>query len=418
MINKIRGALSLKYSFLGSVFFGFIVWILVYIILPIETPSISTETISFIICGLFALILGFYSFKFKFKAKDFSLNKYYYVILIVLFSSLFFRYLDLFYFRETRFNHTYIANKLLCNQNALKTPLLITLLSSIRVLFFIPIVYLIFKKSKDKLKWILAILLVFLANIEILLLGTRKPIFYLAIVIFLARAYSENYASIFNKKALIKITLTLFILFFFSFLVLNKRNNENNKNNKGLVTITDSRYNDFVTIEDYKIKEFYSDPYSLKTKSEIMLIHTGQYIVHGIFEFDYIVRNNFPKAKGLYSFNPIYKFTNRIGLTNKSFNIRLHHPREYVYVTFFGSLFIDFGWFALIVIFLFGVFQKIIFSIVNENIFAKLLWVVILSINLLMPIFNLATGSGLYIIIYLFIALLATLKWSTNKLKS
>ena len=123
------------------------------------------------------------------------------------------------------------------------------------------------------------------------------------------------------------------------------------------------------------------------------------------------MKNKFPKAYGVYSFNPIFKLTNRLGVTNKSLNTIKNHPRDYVYTSFYGSLFIDFGWFALIPMFLLGLFQRWVYSLTTVNIIAKVFFVILLSINLVMPIFNILSGTGLY----LFFLLLAFLCISYKK---
>jgi hypothetical protein len=185
---------------------------------------------------------------------------------------------------------------------------------------------------------------------------------------------------------------------------------ESTTEKNALVKVAHVRYNDFVEIKEFKLNQIEESPQSLNTKVQIMFMHTGQYIVHGFFELDYIVNNNFPKAKGLYSFNPIYKLLNRLGLTKNNLNTNRYHPRDYVYTSFFGSFFIDFGWFSLMLMFLFGVFQRWVFFIAKTNIIAKVFFVILLSINITMPIFNLLAGAGLYTFIVMLIIMLYSLK--------
>ena len=60
--------------------------------------------------------------------------------------------------------------------------------------------------------------------------------------------------------------------------------------------------------------------------------------------------------------------------------------------------------------FLFGVFQRWVFFIAKTNIIAKVFFVILLSINITMPIFNLLAGAGLYTFIVMLIIMLYSLK--------
>ncbi len=93
-------------------------------------------------------------------------------------------------------------------------------------------------------------------------------------------------------------------------------------------------------------------------------------------------------------------------------------PRTGVYTTFFGPIFIDFGWFSLVFIFFFGVFQKLIHNKILQGRFqfTPLLFY-LLIINFFMPVFNFINGAqGLYnLISFGFFAIIYILL--TGKLK-
>ncbi len=403
---------SKENSFLGSMFFGFFIWGFSYIILPINTAPVSLKTKGYIFLCIIALLLGF--FVVDFKSKFFNVyirisNKHYIVGVVILFLACFFRYLDLFVFRGMSFDLSYYKNKNLSILNASQAPFFITIFSTLRVLYFTPLLYLVIVKSKDKLSWVLAILLILFNSVEIFFFGTRKPIFYLATILFLAILYVYKMKLIFTRKNFFLGVIVIIALGIFSFLILNKRVSENTGSKNGIIKVVNSRYNDFVKINTKKIKELKQTPDSYLSKTQLLLIHTGQYIVHGVYELDYVINKDLPRARGIYSFNPIFKLLNRIGLTSIDIDsLNKYHPREYVYVTFFGSLFIDFGWSSILIFLLFGMFQKYIYVSSKKNIVAKMFWLMLLTINIAMPVFNLTSGAGLYLMVYMLMLFFST----------
>ena len=231
------------------------------------------------------------------------------------------------------------------------------------------------------------------------------------IIVVITLFYFNKSKLQFSKKSILYIISSTLVLAFFSFFILNKRLKENNFNKENaLIEVVNSKYNDFVKIKASKLKSLKANPESISTKVKIMFIHTGQYVIHGFYELNYIIKNKLPKALGVYSFNPIFKLTNRLGFTNTNLKTLKSHPRDYVYTSFYGSLFIDFGWFALFPVFLFGVFQRWVYCLTEVNIVAKVFFVVLLSVNLMMPIFNILSGSGLYLFLFLILILMVSSK--------
>lgn len=406
---------DLKNAFGFSIILGFLIWFMFFFILPIHTPTLSFETISFIIGCVICFFLGYYLFNFN-KTQKHNIKPFNYFIILTAIAALglAFRYIDLFFIRDIKWSNAFNTNRHLKSDNATKSTLIITLLGTLRVLYFMPLLILIVQKSKNRVYWLVALFLIIFGSFEVFLFGTRKPFFSLIILAFIALFYFNRKKLLLSKKNVLIAIVSVLLLGFFSYFILDKRITEASTKTNNLVTVVDARYNEFVRINDSKLNQFKESPNSLSTKSQIMFIHTGQYIVHGFFELDYVVNNNFPKALGLYSFNPIYKLLNRLGILNKELNTINNHPRDYVYTTFFGSFFIDFGWFALVFMFLFGVFQRWVFALAQTSIIAKVLFIILLSINITMPIFNQLAGAQLYLIIFLLIMMCYSIKKVRN----
>mgnify|MGYP000383259717 CR=1 FL=1 len=417
MRSFLKNIFAKQHTFISSVLLGMLLWVMAFLLLPIETSKISNETIAYLASCFTLFIVGFYVFKFKNTTKFFknsNNSKYFIISIVLLIVAIAIRYIDLFYYRLVSFSFSFIENKKLIRENATKAPLIITLISTLRAMYFLPLLFLVIKKSKHKVNWLLGIVVIIFASVEILLVGTRKPIFHLLLMLFFSIIYTYGIGNFLTKKNIVLSVITLICLGFFSYIILNKRVTENTGSHLGILKVVDSRYNDFVKINKNKLEDLYNNPTSTALKTELLLIHTGQYIVHGVYELDYVIRNDFPKANGMYSFNPIYKLLHRLKLINvKSDQLSKSHPRDYVYLTFFGSLFVDFGWLSLVLAFVFGVFQKLIHQLSEVNLLAKLFWIVLLSINVAMPVFNLLAGSGLYVFLSLCLLLLLSLKFKT-----
>ena len=83
--------------------------------------------------------------------------------------------------------------------------------------------------------------------------------------------------------------------------------------------------------------------------------------------------------------------------------VQFMNPRGSTFVTFFGGLYVDFGWLGLIMIFLYGCFQKNIVNkvIVGNNSYLPLFFF-LLFCNFFMLTFNFLKGMGTYILVVCF----------------
>jgi hypothetical protein len=248
-----------------------------------------------------------------------------------------------------------------------------------------------------KKKWIIitCYALLFLPLVEALLKGSRKPFFDIAIILVVS-------ILVFTKIKLTKkkIILTLFgtiILFIVTNLVLFNREAKEGQNIYN--EILSARYNDLLkpkkNIEYYILNETTPD---LNKRTALTLLHVGQYVTHGFFEFNHIVKGEpIPLTYGSYTFSSFGKLFNK-GNVNPS-------PREYVYITAFGGLYLDFGWYSLIIMVLFGIFQKFVFQkAINSAIWRPVLSY-LLIINVFLLVFNYVRGAGVYPLVSFFILL-------------
>ena len=255
------------------------IWFMFYMILPINTIGLSFETLSFIASCVICFILGYYMFSFhkitKYTIKPFN---YFIIFAVIVTIGLTVRYIDFFFLRDIKWNNPYYVNRLLKSNNAAQSNLLIALFSALRALYFIPLLILIIIKSKNKIFWAVALFLIIYSWISVFLFGTRKPFFYLTILLFISIFYYNRKHLKPSKKTIIVIIFFTFVLSFFSYSILDKRMSESTTEKNALVKVAHVRYNDFVEIKEFKLNQIEESPQSLNTKVQIMFMHTRPFL--------------------------------------------------------------------------------------------------------------------------------------------
>lgn len=132
------------------------------------------------------------------------------------------------------------------------------------------------------------------------------------------------------------------------------------------------------------------------------LVPIMQYYLHGLFEFgllwDY---SNFATghAYGAAQFFPYVKALEILGITTIPATSLLF-PRIGVFTSFFGPLWVDFGWFGPFFMVAFGMLAKRLGKAVAANSVAAVpLYSYLVTVILLMPVGNLiSSAQGVYIL--------------------
>ena len=380
--------------FFGSIFLGILIWFFFYFITPIEVKNnVSFFTVSFISLSYLALILGYILTNYflnhnqkkracyknlRFKHIDILLK----VLIILIIISFLFRYFDLFFNRNVSFNSLTFINK----QNASNPQnfsLAFFFLSSFRVLFFVPLVYYFsFRMNNNKLLFVCLFLFV-LPFMEAYLRGSRRIVFeslwLIAIILF-----------IFGKIKSVKNLIPIFVagVVFLSFSLFVIKNRVSQDNNVFYSKIFSSQYNEFVPPTEDAINFIHKNRNNILSDLCFSEIHLGQYIVHGVFEMDYMISNKPKKMYGQYNTYLFIKFLNKLGVLNIPLSNLNNPTKRITYLTFFGGMFLDFGWFAIAIMFLFGTVQSRLLFLSKENQFMQPIIVLLIFSNLFMLIFN------------------------------
>ena len=403
MPNKIRHIPLFVFTLIGM-----LLWGSVYILTPATpTEAFSLETsgyigASFLLYFLGYFLLNFRKHKLKKEVKEVMLiskNVIWVIFFIVLISWLI-RYYDLFFNRGISFYNSIKVNRTLLGGGKLNC---IYIFAAIfKELYFLPLALALVFYKKEKVLVLLSSLLFILPLIIPFLRGTRKDVFlvfvFLGLVLFISK-------TIFLKlKTIAGITLVFVMLNVVFYQVLVRR--ESPKFTSEISTseeiLNKASYNNLYK-PTKEIKNMIASSEGLQKTVIFNTLHLAQYYCHGIFELNYLVNQKLQKNDyhdGYYTFHLATRFLTKLniielntGLINKPL------PRKSTYITFLGSLFLDFGWFGLIFMFFLGCFQRFIDEkIVKGELLFISLHLFFIVFNVLLPVIDIIRGTGTYII--------------------
>lgn len=410
--------------FLSSIFFGIIVWLVFFFTTPFTiNHNLSDKAIYFVVGCYFFLIFGYILFPNNIKIKPQLLSfatpnnqtcrtK---ILIFLIFTSFFFRYYDLFCIRELNIFENVNINKERASEAA-SFNLIFSLLSSFRVLYFVPLIFVINNRTHSKKLFYISVILFTLPILEAYLRGSRRVIFeaFFLLIFILILFKKLNIKSI---KAIISITIALIFLGTYSLHVVKSR--YQNSNEKLYSTVFESEYNDFVPPNNAAVEFIQSDKNSILSHLFFSQIHIGQYIVHGIYEMDFMMKSKPPHTYGKYNLFLTFKLLNKLGLTDANL-AQLNNPtKRNTYITLFGDFFIDFGWYSFIIMFFYGSLQKLLFNSFEDNHAIKPIVVVMLFVNFFMLVVNFFRISFLlFIMVYFFLLVTKRIALSLYRLSN
>lgn len=396
--------------FFGSIFLGIAIWFVLFAFLPVTViEAIKTDTIVFIISSYLALILGFLCFRFNKSVETthkFKIKPILKILLLIIVSSFVLRWIDLLFIRDLSFNNEFKVNRRINDLNYHRSNILFLMASIFKSLYFFPVVIVLASKFKrTHFLAILSYIVLLFPLIEATLKGTRKPVFEIFLIVLLFLVIYNR--SKLNFKKIVVLISGFLVVITISLTILLKREKGHSDNSVFYSTMLNSKYNDMLKPKPY-VENFFNNeslPEVLKLYTLIFL-QTGQYISHGVFEFNHIIdKQNLDTTKGSYTFVAIPKFINKTGLFNR-IPYGNPSPRRYVYLTTFGGLYIDFRWATLIIMFLFGVLQKYVYQKSTQSFIYAPILIYFLIINVFLLVINYLRGAGIYPILSFLLMLL------------
>ncbi|TXG37151.1 O-antigen polymerase [Seonamhaeicola maritimus] len=326
---------------------------------------------------------------YKFKAggllNKLEINKFVVIktLIALILISFAFRYFDLFSNREVKLTNPTHVNRYNAS-NPENFSLVFMVLSVFRVLFFVPLIFYFANRINKKRLLIVCSFLFLLPFLEAYLRGSRRLIFE-SLGLLIVILFIFNKISLKSFKTLTTLIITIIILFGFSLSVLKSRVSENNK--EFFSKIFNSQYNEFIPPKQEAIK-FIQENNNILGHVYFSEIHLGQYITHGIFEMDYMLSAQPKHMYGKFNCYLFIKFFNKLGVSNIPLNSLNNPTNRITYITFFGGMFLDFGWFSIPFMFLFGVFQHKLLLLSRHSYILIPLSILLLFSNVFMLIFN------------------------------
>lgn len=405
---------------------GLLVWLALFVIVPLQLKiPLGWKPVLFIILSYIFFILGL-----KIipgisvdKRNSYSMNRkaviqVFYIVIWIAVLGLIFRVLDKFVLRGTSFGYSISYNRILLEKSGSS---IVSILAALLAPFsFLPLFLYYLLGLKRRWLLVLSYFIFFSTAFEFVMLGSRSGLFVILLLLGLYLRYFKKLRITYGR--IIIVGIIMFFLMILSVNLFIERTKDFAKTDKVAIEhiLERSGYNFTIEPTNEAKKDIISADSKTMQAYRLGIINFGQYYLHGLFEFGYLY-NNYENQNwyGGYTFNIVPKFSNIIFRTDFDLKeIQDSPPRTGVYTTFFGPIFIDFGWFSLIFMFFFGVFQKLIY---NKVMLGRFQFIPIvfyfLIINFFMPVFNFINGAqGLYnLISFAFFALIYILL--TGKLK-
>lgn len=391
--------------FFSSVFVGILVWLFVFMLFPAKPVyPFSLEALLYITFSYLALVIGYTLVPSKqYKTKDYAKiwsTKRIYVLIFIIIVSFLVRYIDLFYVRGVSFDYDVWQNRDLLNKT--KPGFFLIFFSICKQLYFIPLILLLKEKVNDKRLLTLSVILFLIPFIEGVIRGSRNSFFIPVILLLFIFIYFKKIH--FKKKQLLTIVSIGIVLFFIATSIIIAREKPRTDENYSSIT-TDFLLNDFLKPQPEVFETIQKT--KNETIKELMIsgFQVGQYYVHGVFEFDYLMRYYQRKPLhpqyGKYMFATVNRFTNKCGLTETNLDlVQAKHPRGYTFITFFGGLYIDFGWLGILIMFVYGASQKVIVNAIRGKKIEYIpLFIFLLFVNFFMLTFNFIENTGTYFLV-------------------
>lgn len=385
---------------------GFLMWFLLFFLFKLNVKyELKFYPILFIFLNYLFFILGLSVLKYSkikeqigFEVDYKVLKKILYILISIAAFGLFLKLFDKFYLRGATTGNSITENRVLLSETG---PSIISIISAVTNPFsFLPLFIYYYIKSKNKYLFLISLILFFAASYEYIAMGSRSGLFIIIILFMLFLFYFKKL-----RLSLNKVIGILFIFFFLGVYTINifvHRTTDFTKSDKASIRhiLTNAGYNFTIEPTIKTRNAIINNKNKTMQSAHLGLINFVQYYTHGMYEFGYLYSNYIEEHHyGTYTFNVFAKFSNIIFKTKIDLQkIQKSPPRTGIYTTFFGPIYIDFGWYSLLFMFIFGVFQK---NIYNKVIIGRFQYIPLLFyfliINFFMPVINFVNGAqGLY----------------------
>lgn len=266
--------------------------------------------------------------------------------------------------------------------------------------FVVPFVYFLRVRAGERHPYQLLIsLFVFcLPGLNSIVVGSRSIILTTVLLLFLYLLYF-GFLSFNIRTVIIALSALLLLLTLSSWVFLNRLEAMGLPANE---SVYNSAYAYTVQPNNWIVESMNGTQSPLLSGAYFTYLNFTQYVVHGPFEFSYLYQNfSGAHTVGEDTFSLYYKLAAYVfKLPNFDEEVLAAQPNSGVYTTLFGPLYVDFGWFGPIVVFVLGLgAQKLWTSTKRGNIHALPLYFYAVIVIFLAPVVNMISGAeGIFVV--------------------
>lgn len=381
---------------------GLAAWLFLFVFSPFSAvESIGINYYLFIFINILFYFIGTWLIGTRIRSypvnRSKSVKLFYLFFWIALFGTLL-KLTDKFFIRGVSFDVTSFENRDTLGQGAGN---IIGIMGSLLcpLSFHVLFLYVKYNISTRNIIRVVLLSMPFIQLLDSLAIGSRSSILvtilFLVLFLFILNKLKLNF-----KKGIIYFGLSIGLLFFFQNIFIKRTSEFVDESDLKEHTLELSGFNDMlVTNEEFNNITINNNDYL----GDILFVYclTTKYYLHGMLELNHLINNfNENHTYGGYTFELykriLYKMT---GQKADNTNYATIMPRNGIFTSFLGPIFVDFGWFSPIFLLLFGVYSKKIYSrLVSNDDSAVLLYVWLSVVLIFFPVFNFIMGAnGLYI---------------------
>ena len=384
------------------ILFGLFSWLFLFVFSPFSSvENIGVNYYLYIFINILFYLIGTLLIGSRIKPHPINRAKtiklFYLFFWIAVFGVLF-KLTDKFIIRGVSFDFTAHENRDSLEQGAGNIIGIIgNLLSPLS--FHVLFLFFKYKINTNKIIRVIILIMPFIQVLDALAIGSRSSILVtiLFVVLFLLIL---NKLKLTFKKGVLYFSLFVGLLFFLQNIFIKRTSDFIDESVLKEHALELSGFNYML----HTNKEF--NDYTINNNSYIGNILftytlTTKYYLHGMLELNHLINNfNNDHTYGGYTFvlykRILYKI---IGGEADNSTYGTIMPRNGIFTSFLGPIFVDFGWFSPIFLLLFGVYSKKIHNrLISNDDSAVLLYVYLSVVILFFPVFNFINGAnGLYI---------------------
>jgi len=384
------------------ILFGLFIWLFLFFFSPFSSvENISISYYLFIFINILFYLIG--ALLIGTRIKPHPINrakaiKFFYLFFWIALFGVLFKLTDKFIIRGVTFDVSSLENRDSLGQGSGN---IIGILGSLLSPLSFHVLFLFFKYkiNTNKIIKVIILLMPFTQVLDALAIGSRSSILVtiLFVILFLMIL---NKLKLTFKKGVIYFSLFIGFLFFLQNIFIKRTSEFIDESVLKEHTLELSGFN-YMLNTNQEFNDFTINNNNYIADMLFVYTLTAKYYLHGMLELNHLI-NNFNKnhTYGGYTFilykRILYKI---IGKKADNRNYATIMPRNGIFTSFLGPIFVDFGWFSPIFLLLFGAYSKRIHSrLISNDDSAVLLYVYLSVVILFFPVFNFISGAnGLYI---------------------